>query len=68
MSGSLRCVVLLCVFIGFGLALERIQLHRVKSVRRTLKDVDSEVERLQMKFGANEMKSTPEPLTNYMDV
>jgi len=48
-----------------AVAVQRISLHRFKSARRTLKEVDSEVDQLQYKYTGN--GPVPEPLTNYLD-
>ena len=48
-----------------AVALQRISLHRFKSARRTLQEVDSAVEQLQSKYVGN--GPVPEPLTNYLD-
>jgi len=46
-------------------ALQRISLHRFKSARRTLQEVDSAVDQLQAKYVGS--GPVPEPLTNYLD-
>ena len=56
------CILLLA---SAAVALQRISLHRFKSARRTLQEVDSAVEQLQSKYIAN--GPVPEPLTNYLD-
>jgi len=62
LAGCILC--LLCLSVS---AFERIPLHRFKSARRTLTEVGSAVERLQLKYGGGEVRSSPEPLTNYLD-
>jgi len=59
----IACCLLLAV--SAAMALQRIPLHRFKSARRTLTDVDSAVDQLQMKYTSN--GPVPEPLTNYLD-
>jgi len=59
----------ICVFslvVVAVLAEERIRLHRFKSVRRTLAEVDSSVNRLKLKY-ASFGGPVPEPLSNYLD-
>uniref|UniRef100_Q640U9 MGC89016 protein n=1 Tax=Xenopus tropicalis TaxID=8364 RepID=Q640U9_XENTR len=68
MSVISHLVVTCLLFVAFSNGLERIKLHRFKSVARTLHDVGSAVEHVRMKYVDNHMKSAPEPLTNYMDV
>jgi len=46
---------------------ERIRLHRFKSVRRTLTEVDSSVNRLKLKYASHGGEPVPEPLSNYLD-
>ena len=57
------CCLLLLV--GAAVALQRISLHRFKSARRTLQEVDSVVDQLQAKYVG--VGPVPEPLTNYLD-
>lgn len=59
----ITCCLLLLV--SAAVALERISLHRFKSARRTLREVDSAVDQLQMKYAGS--GPVPEPLTNYLD-
>jgi len=59
----ISCVLL--VLLSTAVALQRIPLHRFKSARRTLQDVDSAVDHLQAKYVGN--GPVPEPLTNYLD-
>jgi len=62
----LLCVAV-CGAIHATCAMQRIALHRFKSVRRTLLDVNSAIEGLQMKYGLLGASASPEPLTNYLD-
>ncbi|GJQ74383.1 cathD [Trypoxylus dichotomus] len=41
----------------------RVPLYKIKSARRTLQEVGTEVQRVQIKYGG----PTPEPLSNYLD-
>jgi len=59
----IACCLLLAV--SATVALQRIPLHRFKSARRTLTEVDSAVDQLQMKYASS--GPVPEPLTNYLD-
>jgi cathepsin D len=46
--------------------LERLTLYRFQSVRRTLTDVDSDLNRLKLKY-VDVTGPVPEPLSNYLD-
>jgi len=56
----------LLLAVSTAVAFQRIRLHRFKSARRTLMEVDSAVDQLQMKYGST-TGPVPEPLTNYLD-
>ncbi|KAL4224577.1 hypothetical protein ACF0H5_015277 [Mactra antiquata] len=59
-------VVLL--FIAMCNGLQRIKLHRVKTVRRTLQEVGTSIESLRLKYSNYGTDGpTPEPLSNYLD-
>ncbi|KRT82683.1 hypothetical protein AMK59_4138 [Oryctes borbonicus] len=55
----LLCSLILIVSSDFV----RIPLYKVKSARRTLQEVGTEIQRVQIKYGG----PTPEPLSNYLD-
>lgn len=64
-----RVIVLLVFLIVEGSSLDRITLHRFKSVERSLLEVGSATDILREKYFANGfLKNSPEPLVNYMDV
>jgi cathepsin D len=46
---------------------KRIRLHRFNSVRRTLTEVDSSMNRLKLKYASLGGEPVPEPLSNYLD-
>jgi len=65
MSGAVYVVCCLLLAVSVAVAVQRIPLHRFKSVRRTLTEVDSAVDQLQMRYAST--GPVPEPLTNYLD-
>ena len=65
MSRAVYVAYCLLLVVSATVALQRIRLHRFKSARRTLTDVDSAVDQLQTKYVSH--GPVPEPLTNYLD-
>nr|AEI58895.1 cathepsin D [Pteria penguin] len=64
---KLWIVALLCA-VAYCSALQRIKLHKFKSVRRTLQEVGTSIEALQNKYNVYKVEGpAPEPLSNYMD-
>jgi cathepsin D len=65
MSKFLCISLLFVVIVTTAIALKRIPIRRFKSVRRSLRDVDSAIEQLNVKYTDN--GPAPEPLSNYLD-
>jgi cathepsin D len=65
MSKFLCISLLFVVIVTTAIALKRIPIRRFKSVRRSLRDVDSAIEQLNVKYTGN--GPAPEPLSNYLD-
>eukprot|EP00918_Siedleckia_nematoides_P034756 GHVU01075553.1.p1 GENE.GHVU01075553.1~~GHVU01075553.1.p1 ORF type:complete len:413 (+),score=53.44 GHVU01075553.1:291-1529(+) len=65
--GTAGFLVALCLALSAANSLERIQLHRFKSGRRTLEEVGSAVASLKQKYGLGVGGPHPEPLSNYLD-
>lgn len=66
MSRAVYIWFCLLLAVSSAVALQRVRLHRFKSARRTLTEVGSAVDQLQMKYGST-TGPVPEPLTNYLD-
>jgi len=64
-------VVVAAVFISANAAFVRVPLTKVKSARRTLQEVGTDIEVVRHRWtelGANRLTGpVPEPLSNYMD-
>lgn len=69
--GESLCVftLLLLALVASAASLVSIPLHRFKSVRQTLGEVDTELVVAQPKYynGAGSTMPIPEPLSNYLD-
>ncbi|XP_060579470.1 lysosomal aspartic protease-like isoform X1 [Ruditapes philippinarum] len=61
-------LLLLGVIVSMCNGLERIKLHKMKSVRRTLHEVGTSIESLRLKYNSYPIDGpAPEPLSNYLD-
>ncbi|CAH1786461.1 unnamed protein product [Owenia fusiformis] len=62
----MKLLLVLLAVVVCASALERIKLHRVHTVRRTLKELNNDVAALQKRY-TQYTGPTPEPLSNYLD-
>lgn len=60
-------ILLVAASISAAAKLQRIPLHKVPSVRKTLESVDTSIKVIQQKWGGLQKGPTPEELKNYMD-